>query len=171
VRLGFDILRYESDPNLYIKGEQNFAVLLEGRQLSIFENRITPEFEQQMRSLDQEFKSVGEESKVIVIADGDVAKNIYNPTSGEIAETGYNKFENYVFTGNQDLFFNSVEYMLDDNGVIEARSKEVTLRMLDTVKASNEKSKWQLLNVVLPLAVVFLGAWLFNFVRRKRFAV
>ena len=123
-----------------------------------------------MRSLGTEFKVQNKPSKVLIVADGDVAKNVYNPTTGEIGEMGYNKYENFVFTGNQAFFFNAVEYMLDQKGIIEARAKEVQLRMLDTVKADNEAGKWQLINVALPLLILVLSVWVFNWVRRRRFA-
>lgn len=170
VRLDFDVVRYEPDPKLFDEGGLPLAVLLEGEQLSLFENRITPEFEAQMRNLGTEFVAQNKPSKILIVADGDLAKNVYNPTSGEIGEMGYNKYENFVFQGNQALFFNTVEYMLDDSGIITARAKEIRLRMLDQVKAEAETSKWQFINVGLPLLVLILGVWLFNWNRKRRFA-
>ena len=170
VRLNFDVVRYEPDRSLYDQGNQPLAVLLEGRQVSIFENRVPPAITEQLRTLGTEFKAQNSPSKIMIVADGDVAKNVYNPTSGEIGEMGYNKYENFVFLGNQALFFNAVEYMLDQNGVIAARAKEVRLRMLDTVKAEAEARKWQLINVALPLILLLFGVWLFNVMRKRRFA-
>jgi ABC-type uncharacterized transport system involved in gliding motility auxiliary subunit len=123
-----------------------------------------------MRNLGSEFVVKNQPSKILVVADGDLAKNVYNPTSGEIGEMGYNKYENFVFQGNQAMFFNTVEYMLDDSGIIAARSKEIRLRMLDQVKAEAEASKWQFLNVGLPLLILLISVWLFNWNRKRRFA-
>jgi ABC-2 type transport system permease protein len=45
---------------------------------------------------------------------------------------GFNKIERYKFA-NKDFLLNTVEYMLDDNGIIEARSKDVKLRLLNRI--------------------------------------
>lgn len=90
----------------------------------------------------------------MIVSDGDLAKNVFNPTTGEIRELGFNKYENFVFQGNQALLFNAVEYMLDQQGIIEARAKEVKLRMLDVVRAQSESLYWQFISfsIASPLS-------------------
>ena len=66
--------------------------------------------------------------------------------------------------------FNAIEYLLEDKGIISARAKDVKLRLLDTVRAEKEKTKWQLINIVLPLVVLFLFGWVYNLIRKRRFA-
>lgn len=170
VRLNLGAAGAEPDPALFNKAPQTVAVLLEGRQLSLFENRVTSDIQEQMRSLGTEFMVQNASSKIMIVSDGDLAKNVYNATSGEIKEIGFNKYENFVFQGNQALLFNAVEYMLDQEGIIEARAKEVKLRMLDVVRAQSESLKWQLINVALPLLILILGVWGFNAIRRRRYA-
>ena len=68
------------------------------------------------------------------------------------------------------VLINAIEYLVDENGVIEARGKEVKLRLLDTVKAQDEEVKWQLINIVLPIAFLILFGLAYNFLRRRRFA-
>lgn len=170
VRLNVGAAGTEPDPALFNKEPQAVAVLLEGRQLSLFENRVTSDIQEQMRSLGTEFKVQNASSKIMIVSDGDLAKNVYNATSGEIKEIGFNKYENFVFQGNQALLFNAIEYMLDQEGIIEARAKEVKLRMLDVVRAQTESLKWQLINVVLPLLILILSVWGFNAIRRRRYA-
>jgi hypothetical protein len=108
---------------------------------------------------------------VLVVADGDIIKNLVNSTSGEIAPLGYNKYENTSFTGNRDFLLNAIEYMLDESGVLEARSKDVKLRLLNTVKANEEGMKWQLINILGPLGLVMLLGILYQFLRRRKFSV
>ena len=55
-------------------------------------------------------------------------------------------------------------------GIIEARAKEVKLRMLDVVRAQSESIKWQMINVAMPLLILILGVWGFNAIRRRRYA-
>jgi ABC-2 type transport system permease protein len=65
---------------------------------------------------------------------------------------------------------NAIEYLHDDKGVIEARGKEVKLRLLDRVKAKEEKTKWQLFNILFPIVGLVLFGIIYNWLRRKRFA-
>jgi len=65
---------------------------------------------------------------------------------------------------------NAVEYLLDESGVIAARGKNVELRLLDTVRAKAERTKWQLINIVLPLVFLALFGLAFNYIRRRRYA-
>lgn len=169
VRLNFEILRLDPDPDLFDMGPQNVAVLVEGEQLSLFENRVTDEMRATLKMIGTEFTVQNEPSKILVVADGDVVKNLYNPETGEYSDIGYNKYENYVFQGNAALILNAIEYMLDKHGILEARSKEVKLRMLNIVKAQEESLKWQMLNIVLPLVVMIAGVLGFNLWRRRKY--
>lgn len=170
VRLNFEILRYEPDVDQFNMGRQPLAVLLEGEQISLFENRVTDEMRETLTSVGAEFKVQDKQSKILVISDGDILKNVYNPETGEISEMGYNKFENFVFGGNQSLIFNAIEYMTDDQGILVARSKEVQLRRLDVVRARAETTKWQMINVALPLFLLVLCVWGYNFYRKKKYS-
>jgi ABC-2 type transport system permease protein len=53
---------------------------------------------------------------------------------------------------------------------VEARSREVKLRLLDAVRAKNEKAQWQALNLALPLVFLLVFALLFNRRRKKKYA-
>jgi len=169
VRLNFEILRYEPEVGKFNNGDQPVAVLVEGMYASLFENRITEELLALTKQVGVEFRVTNKPSKVLVVSDGDLAKNLYNPETGETRELGYNKFENYVFQGNQQLLLNAIEYMIDDTGILAARSKEIKLRMLDTVRAKEESTRWQLINIGLPVLLVLMGTLLFNFVRRRKY--
>ena len=171
VRLNFDILREAPDPKLFNKGPQNLAVMLEGSFESMFTNRLSSQQLDVLKRAGVEFKSSGSDSKVLVITDGDIIKNLINASSGEIAPLGYNKYENTTFTGNRDFILNALEYMMDESGVLEARSKDIRLRLLDTVKASEEGVKWQLLNIAGPLIIIFLTGAVFHFIRKRKFGI
>ncbi|MDX1478159.1 MAG: gliding motility-associated ABC transporter substrate-binding protein GldG [Saprospiraceae bacterium] len=171
VRLNFEILRYEPDASQFDRGPLATAVLLEGEQISLFENRISDEMRATLREAGAEFQVQNAPSKVLVVSDGDLIKNLYNAETGEFRPLGYNKFENFVFQGNQDFVLNAVEYMLDQEGVFAARAKEVRLRMLDTVNARAHALKWQLLNIVLPLIVIIFAVTGFNLWRKRTYSI
>jgi ABC-2 type transport system permease protein len=170
VRLNFEILREEPDPKLFNKGPQPFAVMLEGPFQSMYQNRLSPEQLDVLKNAGLSYKASGDSAKVMVVTDGDIIKNLVNSSSGEIAPLGFNKYENTSFTGNRDFLLNAIEYMLDQSGVLEARSKDIKLRLLNAVKAREEGMKWQLINILGPLAMVLLIGILYQFLRKRKFA-
>ena len=146
----------ESD---YKGGNQLFAVLLEGTFNSAYKNRIHP-FNTPF------FKDQSVESKMIVIADGDVGKNqLLKDKPYDLAS---DKWTNQQF-GNKDFLLNSVAYLLDDSGLINLRNKSLQIRMLDKQKAFKERTFWQFLNVILPLVLLFGFGYGFAFWRKKKY--
>ena len=169
-RVNFEILRYEPDPSKFDRPFQTMAVALEGIFPSQFENNLSAEMESTFEQLGIEFMPKSLPTKMIVISDGDIAKNLVDK-NGKPQPLGYNKWENFVFTGNHDLLMNSVEYLLDDSGLLEARSKEVKLRLLDRVRCQSERLQWQLFNIGIPLIFLGVFGFAFNYWRRKRYSI
>ena len=168
VKINFEVLRYDADPSKFNKPNQPVAVLLEGQFSSLFENRVGAEMSNTLRQIGQEFKNVSLKTKMLVVADGDICSNSVAP-DGNIRPCGYNKYMKYVF-GNKDFMLNAIEYMLDDKGIIEARTRDVKLRLLDTVRARNEQLKWQLINILLPLSLLAAFGVGYQYWRRRKFA-
>lgn len=168
VRMSLEFLRY-LDPNKFNKGPQVLAVALEGTFPSMYENRLTPELEAGLTQLGLSYKSVSTPTRQILVADGDVAKNKYLPAREQVVPLGYNEVENFVYA-NREFLQNAVEYLLDQNGIIAARGKEVRLRMLDTTRAQAEKSGWQVLNIVFPLLLLGLFGLGYGWWRKRRYA-
>lgn len=170
VRLNFEILKTPFVPAKFDKGPQPLAVLLEGEFESFFKNRVSEDFKNTLQQIGAEYKEKSPETKQIVISDVDFAKNLINTRTNETEEMGFNKWEVQYFKGNKDFILNSIEYMLDQEGILESRSKEVKLRLLDAVKTKEEKSKWQMINIGLPLAILAFFGILFNFLRRRKYS-
>ena len=105
---------------------------------------------------------------MIVVADGDVAANPVR-SDGTTLPLGLNVFEKFTFS-DADFVINSLEYLLDETGIIEARGKEVKLRMLNEQRAQQEKSRWQLLNIGLPLLLLAVFGLVYTLLRRRRYA-
>lgn len=170
VDLNFDILKYEPDPSLFNKGPQNLGILLEGVFPSNYENRVSEEMLAGLKQVGVEFRNASVPNRMIVISDGDVAANfIRDRAKEEWFPLGYNNFENATYA-NKELILNAIEYLLDASGVIEARSKEVKLRLLDTVLARAEQTKWQIINLGLPLVFLGLFGAVFFWRRKRRYA-
>jgi ABC-type uncharacterized transport system involved in gliding motility auxiliary subunit len=123
-----------------------------------------------LNEIGEEFKSASEKTKMIVISDSDFAKNLYSPNNNRISPLGFNQWEQFTFKGNQQFVFNSIEYLLDDKGLIEARGKDVKLRLLNKVKIQNERRYWQFMNIGFPLLFLVCIGLLYNYLRRRKYS-
>jgi ABC-2 type transport system permease protein len=63
-----------------------------------------------------------------------------------------------------------VNYLLDDDGLINIRSKEIAVAFLDQEKIVAQKTKWQLINILLPLLLLAVFGFVFNYLRKKKYA-
>ena len=144
----------------YISGNQLFAVLLEGDFNSGYKSRVKP-FKTSL------FKENSTNNKMIVIADGDIAKN--QILKGKPTDLSRDKWTNEAF-GNKEFLLNSVDYLLDDTGLIELRNKTLKINTLNKKKAFKERTFWQFLNVVLPLLLLFAFGFIFNYLRKRKYS-
>jgi len=160
-QISLDMLTEEVNPEDYAgKGLMPVAVLLEGSFNSMYENRILP-------FKDANFKSNGIENKMIVISDGDVIKNQID--KGVPLELGFDKWTNNLY-GNKDFMMNCVNYLLDDTGLINIRSKDVDLPLLDKEKVYQNYTWAQLITIGLPIVIVFVFGLLFTYLRRREYS-
>jgi ABC-2 type transport system permease protein len=164
VPVSINEIRRNVKPESFNEGSIPVAYLLEGRFTSLYKNRFLPEGAEQAG-----FASDGTESKIMVISDGDVARNEINPRTGNPQQLGLDPFTNYTFA-NEELLMNAVAYLTDENGLIKTRAREVKIRPLNKEKVRTEKANWQSINLVLPLVVLLLYGFLRAFLRKKRFA-
>ncbi|MCB0647361.1 MAG: gliding motility-associated ABC transporter substrate-binding protein GldG [Saprospiraceae bacterium] len=171
VRLTFEILKTPFEPSFFDQRNVPVAVLLEGNFESFFKNRVSAEFDNTLKSLGLSYKDLSSPTKQIVISDAEFAENLINPRTGDPEMIGFNKWEIKFFKGNQDFILNSIEYLLDENQILTARSKEIKLRPLDLVKVESEKRFWQGLNTAVPIVVLLLFGWLYTFYRKRKYVV
>ena len=87
---------------------------------------------------------------------------------GEPLELGFDRFTGNTY-GNKELLLNAVNYLLDDSGLIDIRSKEISIAFLNSEKTAEEREKWQIINLVFPLLLLGLGAFIFTFFRKRRY--
>ncbi len=143
------------------------ALLLEGKFTSAFRNRMIAGM------ADQNFKKKDEsvETKMIVIADGDIIRNEVR-RSGAVETPlalGQDKYTDEVY-GNRDFIVNCLNYLVDDNGIMELRSRELKLRLLSSERIRKERIKWQLINILGPVLIVVLAGLVYEFFRKKKYS-
>ena len=157
--VSLDDVKSEPNPDEYKNGFQNLAVLLEGNFTSVYNNRVKP-----VKMADDKTESAS--TKMIIIADGDVIKNDVG-RNGPL-ELGFDRGTGQLY-GNKEFLLNAVNYLLDDDGLINIRSKEIAIAFLDPQKITAEKTKWQIINIALPLVLLGVLGFIFAYFRRKKY--
>ncbi len=168
ILISLDILRKEPDKRLFNKKNIPVAVLLEGSWESLYSNRIPPAIRDN-RDIDFRQKSVP--GKMIIAADGDIIKNQFRTTSSGTVPypLGYDVYTSQTF-GNKDFILNAMNYLVEESGLISIRSRELKLRLLDRTEINENKLFWQLLNIVLPIAVIILLGIIMFIIRKRKYA-
>lgn len=143
------------------KGNLPVAVLMEGKFHSVYQNRVLPFKE-------NSFAPIGKDNKMIIISDGDVVKNQLDKNFQPL-ELGYDKWTNNLYA-NKEFMMNCVNYLLDDNGLINIRSKEVDLPILDTQKVTEEYTFSQIITVGVPIVILLVFGLGFTFLRKRKYS-
>jgi ABC-2 type transport system permease protein len=159
----FNDARTETDEAEYQGGVKTIAYLLEGKFQSLFKNRLLPNDPKYAT-----FKSESVPTKIIVCSDGDLIVNEVSQKTGNPLPLGYDKTTQHTF-GNKDFVMNAIDYLIDENGVIQARGKEVKLRPLDKLRVRDERTYWQVLNIALPVGLVIILGFILQWWRKKEY--
>jgi ABC-2 type transport system permease protein len=162
--LSLNMMRAEMKPELFTSSHQPVGYLLEGSFSSLYQNRFLPAFASK-----DAFKATSEPAKIIVVGDGNLARNEVNPQNGRPFPLGFDPILQTTL-GNKDFIMNSLSYLLNDEGLILARNKEVTIRPLDKFRAQDQKTFWQVLNLAVPITLVVLFGILKFYLRRRKYA-
>lgn len=165
-RINVGMIRYRPDEKQYTNSFQNVACLLEGRFESVYKNRIPSVF---MQDSAFDIMEKSKPTRMIVVADGDIAKNEYQRSSGRVMPVGFDSYMNEQFA-NKTFLLNCMNYLLDDEGLLQLRSREVKLRLLDKKKIAQQTSKWKMINVGMPLAVILLFGLIRFYIRRRKYS-
>jgi gliding-associated putative ABC transporter substrate-binding component GldG len=160
VEIDLKIVNEKPNPVDYKEGKIALSILLEGQFSSVFENRV-------LAFKDDSFQAKGKRTKMIVVSDGDIIKNQLDE-NGEPLELGFDKWTNSVYS-NKEFLMNCVNYLLDDNGLINIRSKEVDLPLLDKEKVYSNYTYTQFLTVGLPLVLLLLFGITTTYLRKRQY--
>ena len=142
------------------------GVLVEGVFNSAFKNRMLD----QLNTNSIQVKDKSTPAKMLVIADGNLIANQVSRRDGKLQtmQLGYDRYSRQTF-GNKEFLINAVNYLCDDAGIMSLRSRVFKIRLLDKVKVREEKIKWQLLNLLVPLSLISVFGLIFNFIRRRKY--
>ncbi len=166
VRVDLNTARLDLQPEMFrrnSKGNFIMGILLEGKFLSNFQYRYDAS-----KTPDLPFKDHIDNNKMIVISDGDVIRNQFKKSTGEVYPLGFDRYTQETF-GNKKLIQNCIDYLCDDSGIIEIRSKEITLRLLDKGKVKKERNFWVLINIGLPIALILIFGFINKWIRKRKY--
>ncbi|GAA4231509.1 hypothetical protein GCM10022291_04160 [Postechiella marina] len=158
-QISLNLVTQDQNPQKFNQGNQTLAVLLEGEFSSVYKNRVKP-----FKLNTNKSKSVN--TKMVIIADGDVIKN--DVIKNIPQELGFDRWTGKTY-GNKEFLLNTVNFLLDDGGLINIRSKEIAVAFLDQGKIASQKTKWQLINILLPLVLLAVFGFVFNYIRKKKY--
>ena len=159
VQIGLNQFMEGLNEDDYNKGGQDIGVLLEGKFTSVYKNRIKPFG--LVKPTDD-----GVDNKMIIIADGDIVN--YNYVNKKPLQGGIDQWTQQAYS-NKEFLLNSVNYLLNDNGLINIRSKDVQLQQLDRQKVQQEYTIAQFMTVGLPLLILGLFGIVFTYLRKRKY--
>ena len=167
--ISLDIVKSANDPKDFQQSAIPVGVILEGKFKSLYANRTSTAMADSFaRVYNQPFLKSGEkDARIIVCADGDLVLN-------ELSEhgplpLGFSKDINYTFA-NAEFLSNCLDYCVNPSGILQSRSKDYSLRLLDPEKTDDERSFWQLINIASPLVVIIICGLIFQYVRKRKYS-
>jgi len=155
-----------NDKNYFNTGYVPVGVLLEGNFESVFTNRMLPDSVVNISSI----RPVSVNTKQIFVADGDIIKNEISIVQGDsiYLPLGFDRLTGLQY-GNRDFIENAVLYLADDEGWMQLKNKTLKLRLLNRQVVYDQKLKWQLVNVLLPLVILAIFGFVFQLIRKRKF--
>ncbi|MFA0962860.1 gliding motility-associated ABC transporter substrate-binding protein GldG [Roseivirga sp. BDSF3-8] len=164
VEVSYNSMRRDMQPESFQDPAQPVAWLLEGPFTSSFRNRILPQV-----ANSRSYRETGEPAKILVTSDGDLLASQLSPRTRQRVPLGVDPYTQTDFA-NDDFLLNALAYMLDEDGLIAARNKRISIRPLDAPEVEESALKWQLFNLLTPVIIVVLFGVIRYFYRRNKYA-
>ena len=165
--ISLEQVREQLDPATFNQSYKPIAILLEGEFESVFTNRLTKEY---TNGQDFKYLSKSVQTQMIVISDADIIRNEVRERANGVflSPLGYDRYTKQTF-GNKEFIMNAVHFLVEKDGILDIRSRDFKLRLLDKSKLIKEKTKWQLMNTILPIGFVLLFGILLMYFRKRKY--
>ena len=150
------------------------AVLLEGKFRSLYANRLSQSMQDSLVKYNAQYLPENiHDTKMIMVADGDIPLNAVikggQPIAMGLNPYTYGTQREFMFA-NREFVINCLEFLVNENGLSEARAKDFVVRLLDIKKVKEEKIFWQAINTALPILLVIIFALFFTWMRKRKYA-
>jgi ABC-2 type transport system permease protein len=138
------------------------AVSLEGVFPSLYAHLLPPEEVTLATPLLRQSKP----TRQIVVAAGSTIRNDWQ--QGQPLPLGYDRYTQMQF-GNRDFMVNAVLHLTDDEGWLQLRKKEFTLRLINDQRARQSRVTAQVISIVIPLTLLAIVGAIMLIIRRKKY--
>lgn len=167
VRIGLNTINHKLDKRQFTKKFIPTAYALEGKFQSVFRGRLTKQFSELSEI---RFMEESKPAKMVVVSDASIMRNNIKRTA-----RGYtplplekDKYTGQIY-GNKEFLINAINYLCDDSGILNMRSKDYKIRLLDQTKIVGHKTFWQTINLILPLTILILFGLLNLWIRKRKY--
>lgn len=165
--------RHAPEDAMFKKKDVIAGVLLEGKFRSLYANRVSREVIDSLEHYGSSFQPTSvSDNKMVVVSDGDIVLN--GISQGQPLPMGVNPYtmetqRQYTFA-NRDFLQNCLDYLVDNSGLTEAKSKDYVLRLLDRKRRDDERTSWQVINIIIPVLLIFIFAVIYQWWRKVKYS-
>ena len=139
---------------------------MKGNFPSLYANRITTEIEE---SAVMDFMPESVPTAMIVVADGDLIRNQLEIRTKKPLPLGYDQYTQNTYS-NKAFIENAISYLVEGESLIELRSREFKIRLLDPDKIVRQRLRWQVVNVFVPIGLVIVLGLVLAAIRKKKYS-
>ncbi len=160
------MLRQAPDQKMFSSKGKNVAYLLKGTFSSLYANRIPQEIIDDQAT---DFMETSKPTAMIVVADGDIIRNQIDIRTRRPLELGFDQYTQITYA-NKDFIENCISYLVDGEGLVDIRSRELKVRLLDPTKVSRQRTTWQVVNTVVPIAIIVILGLVMSLIRKVKYS-
>lgn len=160
------MLKQTPDRRMFPTKGKTVAYLLKGSFESLYANRLPQEI---VESEEMQFLAESKPTAMIVVADGDIIRNQIDVKRQMPLALGFDQYTGNTY-GNKEFIQNAISYLVDGEGIIDIRSRELKIRLLDQTKINQSRVKWQLVNTLLPVALIVVFGAIMAYIRKRKYS-
>lgn len=152
--IDFDVERIQNQQGYFDQQFIPVAVSLEGEFSSVFQNRAIPD---SVKAGNHRTISRSNHTKMVIVSSSDIITNEIQGKgeSSQVLPMGYDRVSQQQF-GNRDFIVNAVNWLTSDDGLMQLRTKQQKLYVLNKKEAYENRDKYAVLNIGLPVLFILL---------------
>ena len=160
------MLRQTPDQRMFSTKGKTVASLLKGTFTSLYANRIPQEI---MDDQATDFMETSKPTAMIVVTDGDIIRNQIDIRTRQPLPLGFDQFTQITYA-NKEFIENCISYLVDGEGLVDIRSRELKVRLLDPTKVSKQRVTWQVVNTLVPIALIVILGFVMSLIRKVKYS-
>lgn len=165
--IDFDIAKIQNNKGYFDLQFVPVAVSLEGVFTSLFQNRKMPD---SIKADGYKTKNISERTKMIIVSSSDIITNEIQGQgqSSQVLPMGYDRVSQQQF-GNRDFIVNAVNWLTGDDGLMQLRTKQQKLYILNKKEAYENRNQYAILNIAFPVFFIALIMGSISLYRKRKY--